>query len=154
MKNILLLSSLLLFVSNCTLSSKPADDANIDRSGIKKSVYRHRKEIRECYGKTLAKKGSENLFGTVVLNFDINNEGKAQKTFIMKDKSTLNNPDLNTCLISNFEQWDFPVPKDGQVVNVQYPLSFKDTPARNMQQKMDQFKKIKDKPSQAPSKTP
>ena len=144
MKNYLLFSLLLLFISNCTMTSKPADTSNVDRKGIKESIYSHRKEIRECYGSALAKKGNENLFGKVFVNFDINSEGKAQNAFVMKDKSTLNNPDLNKCLIANFENWSYPIPTDGQIVNVQYPLAFKDTPAKNMQKKMDQFKKIKE----------
>lgn len=145
MKNYLIFSVLLLLVSNCTMSSKPADGSNVDRKGIKESIYKHRKEIRECYGKALATKGNENMFGKVYINFDINSQGKAQKAFVMKEKSTLYNADLNKCLTENFEQWSYPIPVDGQVVNVQYPLSFKDTPAQNMQKKMDQFKKIKER---------
>ncbi len=63
---------------------------------------------------------------------------------VLKDRTTLNNESLQQCILTQLNQWTFPVPPNNQVINVSYPFVFADTPARDMQQKMDKFKNIKE----------
>ncbi len=66
-----------------------------------------------------------------------------KSTSIDKKKSTLNNEELNKCVLAQLETWifrDHPGEKD---VNIVYPMTFRADPAKNMQKKMDQYDKIK-----------
>lgn len=143
MKSNIIFSLMILTLTACGSASK--DASKVDRDGIRNTVFSNSKSVRECYGQALAKSGNEKMSGKIYVNFDIDTEGKAQKASVVEDRTTLKDPGLQQCVLNQLSQWNFPKPPDGQIVNVIYPFLFADTPARDMQQKMDKFKNIKEK---------
>jgi hypothetical protein len=147
MKHILLLFSLLAFLACSTPPQTDMSDPEVleqvDREGINKTMYRHRKHVSNCYGQALLEKGQENLKGKIMMQFRIGLDGKAKDIEALKEESTIDNNSLNDCIISGLKSWDFPVHPQGKVITIKYPLVFSDAPPASMQQKLDQFEKVK-----------
>lgn len=117
--------------------------ATIDREGIRKTFYKHQRYIRQCYQKTLTANPDKKMNGMVTLNFDIDASGKGKSPSVVEKKTTLNDSKLHQCLYAGISSWDWPVARNGQVVNVIYPLKFNDAPPNDMQKKLDRFKNIR-----------
>ncbi len=136
---------ILLFLTSCSSSNKNLEAETLDpqtREAIRTSFSNNRKQISDCYGEALLKKGNEELSGVVTLKFKIKPSGEATDVSIDKEKSTLNNPELNGCLTQKLSQWSFPKHKLDQVL-VTYPLAFSKAVPQNMQNKLDRFEKLK-----------
>lgn len=131
--------------------SKPVEIKNgVDRDGIRQTFSKHENYIRSCYKKTLSEKPQEKLSGIVVLQFDIDPSGQAKTAKILdkkiptsRNRTTLHDPKLHSCLLAGVHSWDWPVDPEGRTINVIYPLKFSDKPPANMQKKLDQFQKIR-----------
>lgn len=138
---------LVLFLISCSSTPPPTPEKkvtqSVDRQAIRKTMFTHRRYIQNCYGKALVKKGSEHLKGILVIGFKIGPDGKAHSTKVLDQRSNLKNEQLSHCIIAGLKTWDFPVHPEGIEVSVNYPFVFRDSPPKNMQQKLDQFQKIK-----------
>lgn len=90
---------------------------SIDKEVIRRVIRRHVNEIRFCYEKQLARNPS--LAGTVSVSFRISTTGAVDKSEVKS--STLNNPDVESCIATRVLNWVFPAPIGGPV-GVTYPF--------------------------------
>jgi len=126
-----------------TSAKKESTAVKVDRTEIKKTIHSHRKYLSHCYGKILTRKGKEKLKGRVFVNFKIGPDGKAFEPKMVKERSTIQDPQLNKCLFAGLTSWDFPVHAEGEIIEVKYPFRFHGGPPADMQKKMDKFEKLR-----------
>ncbi|MDX9806698.1 MAG: AgmX/PglI C-terminal domain-containing protein, partial [bacterium] len=94
---------------------------SLDRSQIDAYIKRNLAKIRWCYEKALKKNSS--LYGKIVINFIINGSGAVSLSKI--HSSTMNNKNVETCVADQIKKIQFPAPKGGGIVIVNYPFVFK-----------------------------
>jgi len=92
---------------------------DLDRNIIASKVMRYLGSIRWCYEQQL--RLDPQLQGKVNVRFTIGVDGKVSSVEIIK--STLGNPDVESCMVRRIKRWRFPPPKEGEVV-VNYPFVF------------------------------
>ena len=92
-----------------------------DEAVVKKVIDSHMPAIKYCYNKELRKDAS--LSGTVVVRFTVNDKGDVAEAVV--DVSTLENETVETCMVSEIKSWDFPEPRGGIEVVINYPFKFK-----------------------------
>ncbi len=113
-------TSALLIALTASLSSAYAEEAaNNNKDQIKDVVAQHATETRACYEKELAQK--PNLAGRLNLHFTIDAEGKVSEAKI--SETTLNDANVEACIVDLVKTWQFPKSKEGQTV-VDYPFNF------------------------------
>jgi len=95
---------------------------NIDRNGIRQVFLNNQRALQSCYEAALA--SDKSLSGKLVLDFDIGEQGRVLRADYSRDKSTLTNSQLATCVINRMKNWRFPEPPQNQTVQVFYPLAF------------------------------
>jgi len=93
----------------------------LDQSVIKKVIDSHMPAIRHCYNKELRKNAG--LSGTVVARFTVGSKGTVTEAEV--NRSTLNNKNVETCMIEEIKTWVFPEPNKGVEVVVNYPFKFR-----------------------------
>jgi len=93
----------------------------VDRSDIDASVKKNLSKIRWCYEKELTKNSSLN--GRIAINFIIDEDGSVPVAKIYS--STMNNKNVETCVADQIKKIQFPAPKGGGIVIVNYPFVFK-----------------------------
>lgn len=109
-------------------SSLPAAPANrspapevsggsIDKEVIRRVIRRHINEVRFCYEKGLAKNPA--LQGNVAVKFTIGQSGAVTAAEVKQ--STLNQPEVESCITNRVLRWQFPAPHGGNV-SVTYPF--------------------------------
>lgn len=84
-------------------------------------IRRHWNEIKYCYEKELSK--DPNLYGKVGVYFEIGPVGDV--TIAQVRETTMNNGEVESCMLSKVKLWKFPSPRGGGVVQVNYPFIFK-----------------------------
>ena len=90
-------------------------------SRIQHVVRLHKSEMRHCYTRSLLK--DKTLKGSVITQFIVLPDGSVEKALIKN--STLNNPDLEQCLIDHIENWKFyAVAHSDTKTVVEYPFTF------------------------------
>ncbi|MBI5939167.1 MAG: energy transducer TonB, partial [Caulobacterales bacterium] len=92
-----------------------------ERSIIGKVISRHANEIRYCYEVELTKE--PNLAGKIGVTFTIDPTGAISDANIAQ--TTLNNNNVEQCLLTRIRRWKFPEPKGGGVCVINYPWVFK-----------------------------
>jgi len=115
----------------------------VDRKGISQTMFRHRKHMSHCYGEALTKKGQEKLKGKIMVQFNIGQDGRAREIQALNKESTIQDKDLNNCIVKGLESWEFPVHPKGEVITVKYPIVFSDAPPSSLQNTLDKFEKLK-----------
>ncbi|MCX7943849.1 MAG: AgmX/PglI C-terminal domain-containing protein [Deltaproteobacteria bacterium] len=96
---------------------------SLDKELIRRVIRAHANEIRYCYELELAK--NPGLWGKVSVNFVISPTGSVQSAKVKE--TTLNNQNVENCIISKVKGWKFPEPKGGGIVIVTYPFILKRT---------------------------
>lgn len=86
---------------------------------IQRVVAARQSGITYCYEKELA--ADPELNGKVTLQWRIGIDGKVMKVLI--ENSTLNNKNVEGCMMRNVERWIFPKPEGG-VCQIRYPFVF------------------------------
>ncbi len=84
-------------------------------------IHAHMAEIRYCHEASLLYQ--PNLSGRVVVQFSIDPTGKVEKANVQS--SSVNDGNLEKCIVSKLVTWKFPKPKGGTHVTVSYPFAFK-----------------------------
>lgn len=92
----------------------------LDRKIIQRYIRMYRNRIRYCYERELRK--NPFLTGKVEVSFRIEANGKVYKSSIKR--STLNNDRVEQCLARRIRIIQFPAPKGGGIVLVNYPFLF------------------------------
>ncbi len=83
-------------------------------------AHRGLRSVRRCYGEALA--GGRDLEGVLELKFVVQADGRVASVVIRT--STLEHPELETCVADHFAQLRFPEPREGGLAIILYPLSF------------------------------
>lgn len=92
---------------------------SLDSSAIASVVKSKISGIKYCYEKEL--KNNPKLAGKVTVNFTIGETGEVTQYAI--ESSTLNNAEVEQCILRMIRRWKFPAPSGG-TVNVSYPFIF------------------------------
>ena len=82
----------------------------------------HRTQLQACYKQELSK--TKDLEGKVTITWIINKNGLISSPVKLKE-STLNNKNMESCLIKAVKTWGFPASKDGNMTSVEFPIEFK-----------------------------
>ena len=84
-------------------------------------IRRHFAEIKFCYEQSLQQK--PDLAGKVVVLFIIDASGSVSEANVAE--ATLEDPNVESCVLSRIRRWKFPEPRGGGVVSVTHPWFFK-----------------------------
>ncbi|MGB9599543.1 MAG: AgmX/PglI C-terminal domain-containing protein, partial [Myxococcota bacterium] len=101
----------------------PMVHGSLDKELIRRVIRAHANEIRYCYELELAK--NPGLWGKVSVNFVISPTGSVQSAKVKE--TTINNQNVENCIVSKIKGWKFPEPKGGGIVIVTYPFILKRT---------------------------
>ncbi len=96
---------------------------SLDKELIRRVIRAHANEIRYCYELELAK--NPGLWGKVSVNFVISPTGSVQSAKVKE--TTINNQNVENCIVGKIKGWKFPEPKGGGIVIVTYPFILKRT---------------------------
>ncbi len=100
----------------------PVVEGSIDKELIRRVIHQHRSQIRFCYESELVRHPGMN--GKVTVRFIIGATGAIRRANV--ETSTLGNATVENCIVSRVYQWQFPRPKGGGIVVVNYPFLFKE----------------------------
>jgi TonB family protein len=93
----------------------------LDREVIAKYIASQKGKILYCYERQLS--ANPGLFGKVAVKFQIAASGAVENSQITE--STINNNNVESCLLQLMATWQFPKPVGGVRVQVGYPFVFK-----------------------------
>ncbi|MHB1843821.1 MAG: AgmX/PglI C-terminal domain-containing protein [Deltaproteobacteria bacterium] len=94
---------------------------SLSKDIIAKIIRRHWNEIKYCYETELNK--NPNLYGKVSVAFTIDGAGSVSDANV--NETTMNNSNVESCMLTRVRRWRFPEPKGGGQVFVTYPWVFK-----------------------------
>ncbi|MGC4114157.1 MAG: TonB family protein [Myxococcales bacterium] len=103
------------------IPGKTTVTGSCERAIIGKVINRHANEIRYCYEVELNKE--PNLAGKITASFTIDPTGAVSDASVAQ--STLNNNNVEQCVMTRIRRWKFPEPKGGGVCVINYPWVFK-----------------------------
>lgn len=92
----------------------------LDSESIREAVMKKMSSIKYCYESQLKK--NPNLQGKIVVNFTIDKNGEVSRYSI--ESSTLNDEEVENCILRVIRRIKFPPPQNGESVEVSYPLVF------------------------------
>lgn len=81
--------------------------------------------IRQCYQAGL--KTNPGLAGRVIVKFVVEKDGTVKSATVKS--TTLNDPDVEGCVVAQFGKMRFPAPRGGGIVIVSYPFEFSSSSA-------------------------
>ena len=93
----------------------------LDRSTIDSNIEKDSKDYKKCYEIALAK--NPEIEGRTIVNFVISGEGKVTSAKI--NRTSINDETLNLCITDITKKIQFPAPKGGGIVIVNYPFVFR-----------------------------
>lgn len=93
----------------------------LDREVIAKYIQSQKGKILYCYQRQLS--ANPGLFGKIAVKFQIDPKGLVESSSIIEN--TLDNKNVENCLLQLMTGWRFPEPKGGVRVLVNYPFVFK-----------------------------
>jgi len=91
----------------------------LERSGIALGIRTKMSTYKGCYQRQLQR--TPNLQGTITVEFIIEEDGVVERVRVAS--SSLNNAQVEQCIVQNLEGSQFPTPRGGTVV-VTYPFNF------------------------------
>ena len=98
----------------------PQANGSLHKVIVQKVEKMHQKEIQACYEKELIKKTG--ISGQLIVNWVITPRGTVEQIKIKE--STLNNKNVEKCIVDVLKSWKYPTPKDGGSVSVEFPFIF------------------------------
>ncbi len=93
----------------------------LDRDVVRRVIREHLPRIRYCYERALT--GHPGLTGKVLTRFTIGPTGLVADATLSED--TLHSAEATTCILNAVRSWEFPKPRGGGVVVVNYPFLFR-----------------------------
>ncbi|MEN9529657.1 MAG: hypothetical protein RI932_1530 [Pseudomonadota bacterium] len=105
--------------NNSAPVKRPAE-GQLSKEEVEGVIRSNLPQIRACYERSL--QTIPNLKGRVMTSFEIGANGKVSRSEIAN--STLNHPPTEQCVAQSIRQWQFPNPRGGGNVRVNYPFSF------------------------------
>lgn len=101
-------------------AGNPDVTGSLDKRVIQRVVRQHSGELAACYQREVAK--IKGLNGRIEVSWIIAVNGSVAKVFITS--TTLNNKNVENCVLRSIKFWRFPSPKGGGMVQVNYPFVF------------------------------
>ncbi|HVW24032.1 MAG TPA: AgmX/PglI C-terminal domain-containing protein [Polyangiaceae bacterium] len=89
---------------------------------IAATVKEHRKDARACYEK--GAKQVPGLKGDLVVHFVLTPSGKVKSAELNKDRSTITEPSVVSCVVDVISGIEFPKSSRGMETSVNYPFNF------------------------------
>jgi hypothetical protein len=93
---------------------------SLDKEIIRRVVHLHMNEVKFCYDKELSRKAD--LAGRISVQFVISGVGFVISSVMQS--STMDNPRVESCVVSAVKRWPFPKPTGGGIAIVSYPFNF------------------------------
>ncbi|MBP6218886.1 MAG: TonB family protein [Oligoflexales bacterium] len=98
----------------------PMISGSLSEGEILGSIRVHLNEVRFCYEGLLQRKPGAN--GKVKMRFVINSTGRVSS--VNTESSTIQDNEMKNCLAGAIRKWQFPAPRGGGEVTVNYPFTF------------------------------
>ena len=95
----------------------------LDKEVIAKIIRSYLGQIRYCYERQLS--ATPDLYGKLLVQFSIGQTGGVNTQSILS--SSLQNKNVEGCVLKQVANWKFPEPKGGTIVKVSYPFLFTST---------------------------
>ena len=105
-------------LGNIALAEEVIIEGGLSHAVIQATIEKNLPQVRACYEAGLQK--WPGLAGTVLTKFEIGYSGKLNYSKI--SRSTLDNSQVENCIIRNMKKWQFPGPEGGVSVKVNYPF--------------------------------
>ncbi len=115
MKQFLLLA-FLIFGVGCATEQKKTENSDKD---VEAPLMTRKHDFSACYDKNTTE-SSRKSGGNVMTKFTIGPDGKVSKATI--EKTTLNQPLVEACILRTIQSIQFSVPKAGGTMEVRYPF--------------------------------
>jgi hypothetical protein len=96
-------------------------DGGLDRHVIQATIAKYLNQVRACYEDRL--RVNPGLAGTLTMDFQIGPSGRLN--FAKVKSSTVGDPQVGSCLAGRMMAWEFPKPRGGVNVAVNYPFSLR-----------------------------
>ncbi|MFK8138540.1 MAG: TonB family protein [Bdellovibrionales bacterium] len=93
---------------------------DIDREAVRRVILNQKAAIKACYDAELNR--NFNLSGKVTIGFTIRAKGRVGSAKV--EKSTINNKNIEKCLIRRLKTWRFPEPPQGAEAKISFPFAF------------------------------
>lgn len=110
-----------LFLSSWSLRAEQKLIVSNVNNKEKEAIQGKMISIQKCYTNEL--KNTPGIEGKVILDLDYSDLGNV--IFAKIDSTTLNNKNVENCLISIFKSIKFPSAPKGKTTNIVYPIIFK-----------------------------
>lgn len=107
--------------ANATKTDAMEVRGSLGKDEIRRVIRKHIGAVRYCYEKELAK--DPTLAGTVKVRFIIGSKGTVASA--NTTTSSLENKNVNQCVLKTVKGMKFPKPEGGGIVVVNYPFAFK-----------------------------
>ncbi|MEY3903399.1 MAG: hypothetical protein RL189_2705 [Pseudomonadota bacterium] len=104
--------------TNPAPAKKPAE-GHLSREEVEGVIRSNLPQIKACYERSL--QTNPNLKGRIMTSFEIGANGRVSRSEIAN--STLNHPPTEQCVAQSIKQWQFPMPRGGGNVRVNYPFT-------------------------------
>ena len=95
----------------------------LDKDVIARYIKSKLGQILYCYERQLS--ANPDIYGKVHVKFEIGARGNVNTQKV--EQTTLNNSNVENCILKRVAKWNFPKPKGGTRVVVTYPFLFKST---------------------------
>ena len=106
----------IIFLTGCAA----VPHQSYDREKVRLAINSHKKAFKACYDEALNR--DKDVKGRVVIEFDIETEGKVTKAFAITNDTK--DAVLGACLSDKVKSITFPEPPDAEIARVRYPFVF------------------------------
>ena len=108
-------------VSGIAVSQGVGVDGGLDRHVIQATIAKYLSQVRACYEDRLRVKPG--LEGTLNMDFQIGPSGRLN--FSKVKSSSVGDEQVGSCVAQKMMGWEFPKPRGGVNVNVNYPFALR-----------------------------
>jgi TonB family protein len=105
---------------NVSEGGAPGVDGGLTQQEVSAVIRSHLNEIRHCYEQLLQR--SPSSAGKVQVKFVVGQNGRVTSANV--ENSSISDAQMQGCIVGKIRTWEFPRPRGGQVVNVDYPFVF------------------------------
>ncbi|MEI8026697.1 MAG: TonB family protein [Pseudomonadota bacterium] len=105
---------------NVSEGGAPGVDGGLTQQEVSAVIRSHLNEIRHCYEQLLQR--SPSSAGKVQVKFVVGESGRVNSASVTN--SSISDAQMQGCIVGKIRTWNFPRPRGGQAVNVDYPFVF------------------------------
>ena len=105
---------------NVSEGGAPGVDGGLTQQEVSAVIRSHLNEIRHCYEQLLQR--SPSSAGKVQVKFVVGQNGRVTSANVAN--SSISDAQMQGCIVGKIRTWEFPRPRGGQVVNIDYPFVF------------------------------